>query len=199
MDPVVVHQIAGAALVAFALLLLARALGWIRGGWPVYVLPVSLLLLGLFLVLDPIVFHGGTFGAEGTQHQIQGAVLIVVAAVELGRVKKRLSHRAWGALLPIAVGAVGVMFMLHSQHGGGDMLLQITQHRMLGATLILIALVLAIDNLGLARGNWAAVGWPLLVLAVSLQLFLYVEGGAPAAHKGSLPVAPVERGGHEGH
>lgn len=199
MDPVVVHQIAGAALVAFALLLLARALGRIRGDWPVYVLPVSLLLLGLFLVLDPIVFHGGTFGAEGTQHQIQGAVLIVVAAVELGRAKKRLPHRAWGALLPMAVGAVGVMFMLHSQHGGGDMLLQITQHRILGATLILTALVLAIDNLGLARGNWAAVGWPLLVLAVSLQLFLYVEGGAAAAHEGRPPAAPVERGGHEGH
>ena len=199
MDPVVVHQIAGAGLVAFALLLLAKALGRIRGDWPGYVLPVSLLLLGLFLVLDPIVFHGGTFGAEGTQHQIQGAVLIVVAAVELGRAQKRLTHRAWGALLPLAVAIVGVMFMLHSQHGGGDMLLQITQHRILGATLILTALVLAIDNVGLARGNWAAVGWPLLVLAVSLQLFLDVEGGAPTAHEGGAPAAPVERGGHEGH
>ncbi|MCC6625276.1 MAG: hypothetical protein IT385_28770 [Deltaproteobacteria bacterium] len=198
MDPVIVHQIAGAALVVIALLLLARALGWIRGDWPVYVLPASLLLLGLFLLLDPIVFHGGTFGAEGTQHQIQGAVLIVVAAVELGRARRRLPHRAWGALLPIAVGAVGVMFMLHSQHGGGDMLLQITQHRILGATLILTALVLAIDNLGLARGNWAAIGWPLLVLALSLQLFLYVEGGTPSADRGQGPATPVERG-HEGH
>ncbi len=199
MDPVVVHQIAGAGLAAFALLLLAKAIGLVSGDWPRYILPVSLLVLGLFLVLDPIVFHGGDFGAEGTQHQIQGGLMIAVAAVELARARKRLTHRAWGALLPIAIIAVGVMFMLHSQHGGGDMLLQITQHRILGATLILTGLVQAIDSLALARGNWAAAGWPLLVLAVSLQLFLYVEGGAPAAREGGTPAAPAERGGHEGH
>lgn len=199
MDPVVVHQIAGAGLVAFALLLLAKALGRVSGNWPSYVLPVSLALLGLFLVLDPIVFHGGTFGAEGTQHQIQGGLMIAVAAVELARARKRLTHRAWGALLPVAIIIVGVMFMLHSQHGGGDMLLQITQHRILGATLILTGLVQAMDNLALARGNWAAAGWPVLVLAVSLQLFLYVEGGAPVVHEGGAPAAPVERGGHGGH
>lgn len=199
MDPVVVHQIAGAGLVAFALLLLAKALGRVSGDWPSYVLPVSLLVLGLFLVLDPIVFHGGAFGAEGTQHQIQGGLMLAVAAIELARTRKRLTHRAWGALLPIAIIAVGVMFALHSQHGGGDMLLQVTQHRILGATLILTGLVQAIDNLALARGDWAAVGWLLLVLAVSLQLFLYVEGGAPAAHEGGDPAAPVERSGYEGH
>lgn len=198
MDPVVVHQIAGAGLVAFALLLLAKSLGRVTGAWVGHVLPVSLLVLGLFLVLDPIVFHGGTFGAEGTQHQIQGGVLIVVAAVELGRARKRLTHRAWGALLPAAILVVGVMFLLHSQHSGGDMLLQVTQHRILGATLVLTGIVQAIDNLGLARGNWAAAGWPLLVLAVSLQLFLYVEGGKTSAHPGDAPT-PVERGGHEGH
>jgi hypothetical protein len=41
---------------------------------------VGLVIAGLFLVLDPILFHGGDFGAEGVQHQIQGALILVVAA-----------------------------------------------------------------------------------------------------------------------
>lgn len=70
------------------------------------------------------------------------------------------------------------------------MRLQLTQHRILGATLIFAGLVQGLDNLKLARGNWAAIGWLLLLVAVSLQLFLYVEGGdAPDA-------AMAEHSGH---
>jgi hypothetical protein len=71
---------------------------------------------------------------------------------------------------------------MHSQHGGGDMQLQLVQHRILGATLMLTGVVQGIDNLKFARGKWAAIGWLLLLFAVSIQLFLYVECAAAGGH-----------------
>lgn len=183
MDPVLVHQIAGGGVAVFAALLLAKELDKIGGDWPRYILPVALAAAGLFLVLDPIVFHGGDFGAEGVQHQVQGALMLVVAAVELGRARGRLEHRLWGAALPLGIIIVGLMFAIHSQHGGGDMMLQLVQHRITGTTLILTGVVQGIDNLKLARGKWAAIGWLLLLFAVCLQFLLYAEGTAPGVHQ----------------
>jgi hypothetical protein len=190
MDPVLIHQIAGAILALFAALLLARELGFIRAGWPRFVLPTSLVVLGLFLVLDPIVFHGGDFGPEGRQHQLQGGLLLGVAVIELGRARGRLIHRLWGAPLPAGIILVGLMFTLHAQHGGGDMQLQVVQHRITGVTLMLAGLIQSLDNLKLTRNRWAATGWLVLLFAVCIQLFLYSEG--------SLPTAPAA-GGHMDH
>ena len=67
------------------------------------------------------------------------------------------------------------------------------QHRILGGTIILAGCVQGIDNLKWARGNWAAVGWLLLLVVVCLELFLYVEGGPTAAHEMQMP---MEHGGH---
>lgn len=72
MDPVVVHQIAGGGILAFTLLLLARAFGRIGGAWTGFLLPVALLTLGLFLVFDNVLFHGGSFGAEGVHTRSKG-------------------------------------------------------------------------------------------------------------------------------
>ncbi len=41
--------------------------------------------MGMFLFFDPIVFHGGSFGMEGMQHQVQGTPLMVAGVVELLR------------------------------------------------------------------------------------------------------------------
>ncbi len=118
------------------------------------------------------------------QHQLQGAALCAVGAVEVARLRDRLRGRVFASLLPLAVVGIGVVFVLHSQHGGGDMALQLVQHRVLGATVILAGLVKGADRLGVARGNWASVGWLLLLLAATVQLFLYVEPGAAPSHVG---------------
>jgi|JI10StandDraft_1071094.scaffolds.fasta_scaffold07199_12 hypothetical protein len=196
MDPVVVHQIAGGGILAFTLLLLARALGRLSGGWSGLLLPIALVTLGLFLIFDNVLFHGGDFGAEGVQHQIQGAVALGIGAIELGRARGWLVQRLWGAILPMGIIAVGIMFVLHDQHGGGDMQLQLVQHRILGATIVFMGAVQGIDNLKLAQGNWAAVGWLLLLVVVCLELFLYVEGGTGSGQGGHEMLKPMEHGGH---
>lgn len=173
MSPETVHKLFGAMVAAFAAVLLLHEARVLRGRWPAHLLP--------------IVFHGGSFGAEGLQHQIQGAVVAVAGVVELARVRGALRHRAFGLALPVAILAVAVLFLAHSQHAGGDMAAQLGEHRMLGVTLVVAALVKVADGLQLARGNWARVGWLIVLLAVSLQLFVYAEAPMPSG------------GGHGGH
>lgn len=192
MSPEAVHKLAALLILAFVALSLAKEFGWLRGAWPDYLLPAGLLGLGAFLVLDPIVFHGGSFGAEGVQHQGQGALLLLVGGLEVARSRGKLQHRAFGAMVPIAVVAIGLLFVLHSQHGGGDMALQLVQHRILGATVVFAGVIKGVDSLKLAKGNWAAIGWLLLLVAVTIQLFLYTEGAAASA-------SPAEHGTHGGH
>jgi len=193
MSPEDVHKLAAALVLLFVVVGLAKESGSLSGAWTAKILPAGLVALGVFLVLDPIVFHGGSFGAEGIQHQIQGAILLVVAAIEIGRARGRLHHAVFASALPLTIVAIGLLFVFHSQHGGGDMAAQLAQHRVLGATVVLAGIVKGFDSLGLARTDWAARGWLLLLLAVVIQLFLYVESSTMS---GGEPSAGAEHRGH---
>lgn len=169
--------------------LLAAEAGIFRGAWTKYVVPIGAFAMGAFLILDPIVFHGGSFGVEGLQHQVQGLVAIVVAVIEAARARGRLQARGWGLVLPAGLIALGVVFVAHSQHGTMAMRSQLALHRILGATLIMMAIIKGADVMGWVKGNWARIGWLVLGISVALQLFLYAEDTAghqpPAAsHSG---------------
>ena len=196
MTPEDVHKLAAGMLLGIIGPLLAAEAGVVRGAWTKYIVGVGALLMGAFLVLDPIVFHGGSFGAEGVQHQIQGAVALAVGAIEVARASGRLQSRAWGLVLPLGLMAVGIMFISHSQHGTAAMRAQLALHRILGSTVILMAIVRAIDVLGWARSNWARVGWLLLGLGISLQLFLYAED--PGGH-GNMQMQHAGPSSHSEH
>lgn len=192
MSPEAVHKLAAALILAFVIPMFAKELGKLAGRWPSYLLPVGLIGFALFLILDPIVFHGGSFGAEGLQHQIQGAVMLGVGVVELVRARGKLQRLGFALLLPAAIIGIGLLFVFHSQHGGGDMAAQLAQHRILGATVVWVGVIKATDAFYAGRERWAAVGWLILLVAVALQLFLYVEG---SGSHGAMPM-PSGHGGH---
>lgn len=198
MSPEAIHQLAGALVLAILAPLLAAEAGWIRGAWSKYIVPVGALALGAFLILDPIVFHGGSFGAEGVQHQLQGAGAIVIAAIELARARGKLAHRGFGLILPVGLLAIGILFVAHSQHGTASMRAQLALHRILGATIIMMAVAKAIDVMGWAKGNWARVGWLLFGVSVAVQLFLYAEDPGAGHGQMNMPghTMPGGRGGH---
>lgn len=200
MTPEAIHKLSAGILLAIVGPLLAAEAGVLRGAWTKYILGTGALLMGAFLVLDPIVFHGGSFGAEGVQHQIQGAVAAAVGVVELARGSGRLQARGWGLLLPIGLVAVGVMFAAHTQHSTASMRAQLALHRILGVTVVLMAIVRAVDVLGWAKSNWARIGWLLLGLGIALQLFLYAED--PSGH-GAMPMPhdpiPAASPPHQAH
>ena len=182
LDPVVVHQIFGVLIAAFAVVILLREINVLRGRWADYFPGAALLLAGGLLFLDPWLFHGGDFGAEGNQHTWQGLLAVAAGAIETYRVRRRSEHALLRLVIPVVLAGLGLGFLWHQQHQSGDMLLQTVQHRIMGATLLVTALVKLAANFRWRDGQWARSGWALLLLAFALQLMLYVEAAGHAGH-----------------
>ena len=182
LDPVVVHRICGALVAAFAIVIVLYEIELARGHWAAYLPAGGLLAGGFLLLLDPWLFHGGDFGAEGTQHTWQGLAAVVAGMLEAYRVRRRSRQKLLQLIVPGVLAALGVGFLWHEQHQTGDMLLQTAQHRVIGATLLLASLVKLAANLRWREGQWSRAGWALIVLGFALQLLLYVEVADHDAH-----------------
>lgn len=92
LDPTLVHQIFGALIAAFALVMVLHEIGVLRGRWADDLPAWALLVGGGLLFLDPWLFHGGDFGAEGHQHIWQGLLAIAAGMLEAYRVRSRPDH-----------------------------------------------------------------------------------------------------------
>lgn len=182
LDPVLVHQIFGALILAFALVMLLREIDVLRRDWADYLPAGALLFLGTLLFADPWLFHGGDFGAEGHQHTWQGLLAIVAGAVEAFRVRSRSEHALLKLLIPLLLFGLGIGFLWHEQHHTSNMLLQTVQHRVMGATLLLAGALKVAANFVVREGQWARAGWLLVLVAFALQLMLYTEVGGHVGH-----------------
>lgn len=172
-----VHWIFGAALLGLGALLLLRALGGLQGRGFEYLIPAGLLAAGVEMSLDPLV-HGraspGGYGAETAQHLALGAVFVACGAAEALRVRLGKTTRAWRAPLVVALLVAAGVFAGHAQHDSpAPMILLVTQHRVIAATLLAAALALVLAPPDLGR---RAIGFPLLVLVLGAQFLLYSEG-----------------------
>lgn len=177
LNPVLVHQIFGALVLGFAIAVLLRSLKAIHGYWSEYLPPSALLVLGALLFADPWLFHGGDFGAEGHQHVAQGLLAVAAGGLEWFRVRRRSRNVLLLMVVPVAIGALGLAFLWHQQHGGGDMLAQVAQHRVMGATLLFAAFLKLVASLRQNGREWAHSGWALILIVFAFELLLYIEQG----------------------
>jgi hypothetical protein len=134
-----VHWIFGAVLAATGTLLLLRAVSVLKDRWPDYIVPSALAVFGAEFALDPVV-HGeampANYAAEMTQHLVLSAVLLVASAAEFVRLARSGQSAAWRLPLVAALAITAGILALHAQHGQVPMLLLVTQHRMIAATLV---------------------------------------------------------------
>lgn len=175
LDPVFVHQIFGALVFAFAVAVLLRSQRVIHGYWSEYLPASALVVLGALLFVDPWLFHGGDFGAEGHQHVALGLIAVVAGGLEWFLVRRRSRNMLLLLVVPLALGALGLAFLWHQQHGSGDMLAQVAQHRVMGATLLFAAFLKLIASLRQNGREWAHSGWALVLIVFAFELLLYVE------------------------
>lgn len=173
-----VHWLYGGALVLAAILLMLREYGRVEGRWLDFVTPALLLLFGLELLVDPLV-HGtaapANYGRETAQHYALGLLLIVTAVAELVRLRRRAEGWPWRLPLAAALLIGAGIFALHSQHGSdAPMILLIAEHRMIAATLAMMALsfLFAPPVFSIRRPS----AFSALVLLLGLELLLYTEG-----------------------
>ena len=188
-----VHWIFGAVLIGTTVLLILRDTGRIAGRWIDYLVPLLLAAFGLEMLLDPFV-HGASapanYAAETAQHFGLGVLLIGASADEFFRTWRRRSGLLWRVPLAAALAIAAVTFWVHAQHdSAAPMILLITQHRMIAATLAVAAVAALVIGPG-ERGSAQPPAIGFLMLLLGAQLLIYTEGTSlfgglsPAAHSG---------------
>ena len=182
-----VHHLGGAAFTLVAGLLLLWHLGLLRASWLPFALPGLLVVYGLESFADSWI-HGSqlprSYEAEDVQHLIQGAVVLVAGIVEGLILLGKLDHPVWRGAIPLALGIVGVVFLVHAQHDVNvDPLVLAVQHRMFAVTLFVSGAAKALAETRREATRWLNAGWLLPMLVFGLELLMYSEG--TNGHSGS--------------
>lgn len=177
------HLAEGVIIAAVAIIALVQAVqhptGKSRLAWPMLVLFSGIFLL--FFLLLP--YHGLAkapanwafiFGdPQQRQHFFIGCILVVAGWAELANAHQSRPWRA--AVFPLALGVIGVSFLVHMQHGTSSAVTTATAiHRMLSADL-LTAAALAGASRAKRDMQWLEFAWPVALLGAALLLFLYRE------------------------
>ncbi len=142
--------IAGAFLVPY--MLLHHGLDRIKDSW-------------IYIINDP----------EQRQHLIMGILLMIAGAAELLFALKPMIAKVWNFIFPVSLIVIGIMFMVHNQHGTSEVVHQlVVYHRYLGSMLILSGLAKAIsiwkENIKIFQYLWI-----LFLLITSIMLISYKE------------------------
>lgn len=174
----------------------------------IFAWPALIFLSGIFLASYLIIPHHGLdqatkqwafvwYDPQQRQH-LQIAVLIIFGAgLELlaryptaSGISTPGRSLLWGGW-PVALAAVGILFLTHQQHGTSDAIVRATLiHRVLGVLLFAAASCRTAEIFGTSRTRWLGRAWPLFLLAAGGLLLIYREPagayqpGVPANHSG---------------
>lgn len=181
------HVTEGVLLGTVGVLALLAGLGlaaWAAVAWPVLLLVAGLLLLLIMYPTHPFAdWHLIWRDAQQRQHTLLATGAAVAGAAELARPAVPALGYVWPA---IAVG-MGILFLIHEQHGTGEAVLRaVWQHRLLGALMVAAGALRFVDLLTPAP-PWAAL-WPVALLVAAALLFVYRE-----------PPGAYEPGAHQAH
>lgn len=189
-----VHWIFGAVLIATTTLLILRDVGRLRGRWLDYLLPGLLGAFGVEMLIDPLI-HGdaapANYAAETAQHFGLGILLIGAAVAEFVRAYRQAGGFVWRLPLAAALVIAAATFWFHAQHySAAPMILLVTQHRMIAATLAVSA-VAVLFGVRSDENPRQPPAIAFLMVLLGAQLLIYTEGRslfgvpAPAAAHGS--------------
>lgn len=176
-----VHWIFGGLLIAVSPVLILRDTGRIKARWIDYLLPAMLAAFGLEMLLDPLV-HGdaapANYEAETAQHFLLGLLLIGASVAELIRTLRGGEGLAWRLPLASALAVAAVAFWMDAQHDSdAPMILLVTQHRMIAATLA-VAAVAALIGVADLRESRQSPALAFIAILLGLQLLIYTEGNS---------------------
>jgi hypothetical protein len=184
------HHLAGAFVLAMALGELNLTLSMAVLTWTRFLLPLSMLSAGIFLLLwsdiDVWSFSNGFLHPfmigdwETIQHKLYAVLLLSVGVIELLRRRGRLAGPWWRLPLPLFAIVGGVLLFLHTHHVLAGMDVIMLHHRIMGTTAILAGGCKCMPDIRRAgpaspgRPVWDLV-WSVLLLLIGLELMLYFE------------------------
>ena len=181
------HWVEGGLLGIVGILALMQL--WVMEAWVGVLLPVLLLKVGLLLVVFMYAHHPPTdwpliwADPQSKQHTIMATLLSLAGLVELLRAVGIAAGSSWAFVWPLVLIVVGIMFMIHTQHGNHTAMAQaVRSHRILGITIVGGGLIKSVHVLW--SGTIFAYLWPLLLLAAAIQLLIYREPEGAYANAG---------------
>lgn len=175
-----VHWINGGLIFVSSFMLIVLEARSQKYHWAKFLVPAGLLISAAGLVFDPF-FHGSavseSFRREIGQHFWLGLILIPAAAVETLLAFRLMSGKFWQMIFPLGLVFVGAGFFFHEQHqADASAMLLMTQHRIMGATLLMTGTSKAISELGERENKDFRFVWLFLLLLFGIELLLYTEG-----------------------
>lgn len=142
------HVAEGIVLAIIGIIVIAQGLGFLKKTWKRYLVPVIALLASLilagFLFVDhynelPAAWHWVTTDMQQQQHLLIGIILGFTSIAAL--IGLKLKQKWLELALPVAFVAIGVVFLIHPQHGtNSEAARALLIHRIAGTSLIIAGL-----------------------------------------------------------
>jgi hypothetical protein len=175
------HRVEGVLLLTVALIALGEASGIIRAKllWPGLIVVSGLFLFGFLLLhhgLDKLklVWTLILKDPQQSQHLIMAGLLIFAGISEI--IFRKHGFTALQFVWPLVVFTIGVMFLIHEQHGSSDAVESARRiHKYLGVLMIFVAILILLNSLLAEKYKWIKFGWPILLIVTSIFLFIYKE------------------------
>lgn len=181
-----VHWIEGWLLLAVIILSFLQARNYIQSNIIKYLWPLIILLAGSILVPYLLLHHGlENFGRswyyiwndpQQRQHFIMGILLMISGLVELLYAAEKIKERFWKFVWPTVLVVIGVLFMIHTQHGTSNAVHEsVIFHRYLGTALILSGVFKALELVWVRLYPVLKYIWMIFLLITSIMLIIYRE------------------------
>jgi len=188
----VAHVVEGVVIGVAAVVMIVETRVSLRSArlvWPAIMVAAGLGLL-LFLFIP---HHGLALAAtqwnfivgdpQQRQHVVIAMLITAAGVVELQRGRERLSAPAWGFVWPVALAVIGVLFLVHQQHGTAEAVATAMRvHRYLGATFIAAGVLSAINASRPRPVRWITLAIALTLMTTATLLIVYRE--PPGAYEG---------------
>ena len=194
------HVVEGAVIGAAAVVMMLESRNRLRGSGAPYAWPLLLFVAGVFLLGYMLIPHHGIELArtqwrwvfadpQQRQHLLLAALIAMGAGGELVARAQATAAPAWRHAWPLTTAIIGIMFLVHTQHGTDAAVARATAiHRALGSVLIAAALLrdVSVWRLGRRAAFELSAGVALLVAAALLVVYREPAGAylpdSTAAH-----------------
>jgi hypothetical protein len=184
----VAHSIEGVIVVAAGMIALAQAFGRMksgsrRGAWPM--LAMLVLSAGLFLFLYLLVPWHGLAMADDQWAFIfsdpqQRQHFLIAVLLTVGGISELNARRG---LFPLMLIGLGVVFLVHQQHGESAAVARaVLVHQCLGVLFVIAGLASLVSEVK-PKARWAAITWPVALVLAGLLLLMYREPAGAYHHE----------------
>ena len=191
------HWFEGGLLLVVVAVALLQAFGVLKIKTAQIIWSIFVFMAGSFLVPYMLMHHGldridDTWrfiigDPQQLQHLIMGVLLMLGGLVELFIALNAFREKIWKYVFPAVLAVIGVMFIIHNQHGTAAAIHQsVVYHRYLGSALILTGALKALESSFREKYGWIVYPWIIAMFVTAIMLITYREP------KGAYQVIPMQ-------